>query len=67
MVLDHMQVLDEMQDFCLRPARAMHHAVYPAAEFVQHLFDHRGIRTGRGQHQTGGIERSALYRVGQVF
>ena len=65
-VLDDTYSIDEVQHLGLCPARAMHHAVDVVAMLVEHPLDDRGVSACGRQHQTAGIDGTALDGIGQA-
>ena len=65
-VLDHVQLVDKMQNFGLSAATAMDHAADIAAVLLQHCPNNRSVRPRRRQHQFANRQRTSLYGIGQT-
>ena len=66
-VLDDAAVVaHEVQHLGLRAARAVHHAVNLRAKGVEQPFHHRSVCAGGREDELAGIQRAALYGIGQA-
>lgn len=65
-VLDDMEVVDEVQYFCLSAAAAMYHAADVGAVFVQDTADDGGVGACGREHHLAGIDTGDFGGVGET-
>ena len=53
-------LIHEVQDFCLRTARAMYHAMYLTTHRIEQLFYYRRVRAGEKEHQLSLDRKSVV-------